>query len=63
MGGTIMIEIAGKKYYTVEETAALLQMNERTIRQWIKSGKLKASKPGRAYLISEETIRNLIEGQ
>ena len=58
-----MIEIAGKKYYTTGETAKLLQMNERTIREWVKAGKLKATKPGRSYFISEEAISELINGK
>jgi len=56
-----LIEIAGKKYYTTGEAAKLLQMNERTIREWIKTGKLKATKPGRSYFISEDAIRALID--
>lgn len=56
-----MIEIAGKKFYSTGEAAKLLQMNERTIREWIKTGKLKATKPGRAYFISEDAIRALID--
>ena len=58
-----MIEIAGKKYYTTGEAAKLLQMNERTIREWIKTGKLKATKPGRSYFISEDAISELINGK
>ncbi|NLI08539.1 MAG: helix-turn-helix domain-containing protein, partial [Thermotogaceae bacterium] len=45
------------------ETAKLLQMNERTIREWVKTGKLKATKPGRSYFISEDAIRALIDGK
>jgi excisionase family DNA binding protein len=58
-----LIEIAGKKYYTTTETAKLLQMNERTIREWVKTGKLKATKPGRSYFISEAAISELINGK
>ncbi|NLI07845.1 MAG: helix-turn-helix domain-containing protein, partial [Thermotogaceae bacterium] len=38
-------------------------MNERTIREWVKTGKLKATKPGRSYFISEDAIRALIDGK
>ncbi len=47
---------------SLSEVAETLEKSERTIRRWIKSGKLKAYKPGRDYLIPESAIRELIEG-
>jgi putative resolvase len=46
---------------SLSEVAQLLGKSERTIRRWVKSGKLKAYKPGRDYLIPESAIRELIE--
>lgn len=45
---------------TVSEAARQLRQSVYTIRNWIKSGKLEASKIGRSYLISEEAIRAII---
>lgn len=42
--------------YTVEELAALLEMHPRTIRRYIREGKLHASKVGGEWRISEEDV-------
>lgn len=46
------------KYYTITETAKLLGFKERTIRQWIHDGKLKASKYNKSsrWFISDKEI-------
>jgi excisionase family DNA binding protein len=36
-------------------------VSERTVRRWIKSGKLRAYKPGRDYRIPESAVRELVE--
>lgn len=36
-------------------------ISERTARRWIKSGKLRAYKPGRDYWIPESALRELVE--
>lgn len=50
-----------ERHLSLGEVAELLDKSERTVRRWIKSGKLKAFKPGRDYLIPESAIRELIE--
>lgn len=49
------------KLYTIEETAQALRLNVRTVYQWIYDGKLKASKIGCKWLITEDTIKKVIE--
>jgi excisionase family DNA binding protein len=44
----------------VPEAADYLRQSVYTIRNWIKSGKLKASRVGRDYLITEGAIRELV---
>lgn len=51
-----------ERHLSLGEVARLLDKSERTIRRWIKSGKLKAYKPGRDYLIPESAINELMEG-
>ncbi|MDP8951766.1 MAG: helix-turn-helix domain-containing protein [Actinomycetota bacterium] len=51
-----------ERHLSLGEVAEVLSKNERTIRRWIKSGKLRAYKPGRDYLIPESAIGELIEG-
>ena len=36
-------------------------VSERTVRRWIKSGKLRAYKPGRDYRIPESAVREFVE--
>lgn len=50
-----------ERQLSLSEVAQLLEKSERTIRRWVKAGKLKAYKPGRDYLIPESAIRELIE--
>ncbi len=46
---------------SLSEVAGLMGVSERTVRRWIKSGKLKAYKPGRDYRIMESDFRQFIE--
>lgn len=48
--------------YTVRELAESLDITDITIRRYIKDGKLKATKLGGKYHISEEALRQLIDG-
>ena len=41
--------------------AGRLGVSERTVRRWIKAGKLKATRPGRDYRIPESALRELVE--
>jgi excisionase family DNA binding protein len=46
---------------SLSEVAGLMGVSERTVRRWIKSGRLKAYKPGRDYRIPESDLRAFIE--
>lgn len=52
--------ITGYKVYTVEEVANSLDMNSRTIREYIKNGELTASKIGRKYIITQQSYETFI---
>jgi excisionase family DNA binding protein len=52
----------GTEIYTTEEVAALLKRSVRTILRAIKSGRLKARKAGRDYLMTREAIQQYFEG-
>jgi excisionase family DNA binding protein len=49
------------RHLALSEVAGLMGVSERTIRRWIKSGKLRAYKPGRDYRIPENAVRELVE--
>ena len=45
-------------YLTVEEVAAYLRVSEATVRKLIESGELKATRVGRQYRISRESLQD-----
>lgn len=44
------------KYLLLEEVSAITRMHERTLRKKIKSGELKAFKPGKHWLITQRDL-------
>jgi len=49
------------KFYTIKEVADMLRVHERTIHNWILSGKLEVIKIKKTIRISEEQLNKLIE--
>jgi excisionase family DNA binding protein len=49
------------RHLSLSEFAGLMGVSERTARRWIKSGKLRAYKPGRDYRIPETAVREFVE--
>lgn len=45
-----------EKFYTVQEVAQLLRVNERTILNLIERGEIKAVQVGNRYRISQEAL-------
>lgn len=50
-----------ERYYTADEVADICRVTVWTVREWIKAGKLVATKRGRAYLISEHDLKKYLE--
>jgi excisionase family DNA binding protein len=50
-----------ERHLSLSEAATALDISERTAYRWIKSGKLRAYKPGRDYWIPETAIREVVE--
>lgn len=51
-------------FLSVGEVAARAKVSAECVRDWIHSGKLKASRPGgRRYLVAEEELAKFLEGQ
>jgi excisionase family DNA binding protein len=50
-----------ERHFSLSEVARILGKSERTIRRWIKMGRLRAYRPGRDYLIPESALRELME--
>jgi len=50
-----------ERHLSLSEAAAALDISERTAYRWVKSGKLRAYKPGRDYWIPESAVREVVE--
>jgi excisionase family DNA binding protein len=50
-----------EKYYTVPEVAEKLNVHPQTIRNWIRSGKLTASKPAVKVIVSEKSLQEFLK--
>jgi excisionase family DNA binding protein len=50
-----------ERQLSLSEAAGALNISERTAYRWIKSGKLRAYKPGRDYWIPESAIKEVVE--
>lgn len=49
-----------EKEYSIIEAAKILGIKARTVREWIKKGRIKAHKPRNKWLISGDEIRRII---
>ncbi len=49
------------RHLSLSEVAEIMEVTERTVRRWIKAGRLKAYKPGRDYRIPESAVKDFIE--
>lgn len=51
------------KFYSLQEVAEIVQVSRRSMYNYLKDGRLKANKVGGRWLISEEQLKNFIEGK
>lgn len=57
------IQIGDIVAYDVHELSELLQLQERTVREYIASGKLRGRKLGKRWYVSQEALREFFNGQ
>lgn len=50
------------KIYTLHEVEEILSVTQRTLYNWIDSGKLKAFKVGRTWRVTEEALQEFMTG-
>ena len=50
------------KLYKLREVEQILKLSRRTLLRYISSGKLKAVKVGNGWRVSEQDLRELLEG-
>ncbi len=49
------------KIYTVDETAEILKIKPRTVREWIRTGKLKSFKLGGLVRVHDDDLQDFID--
>lgn len=50
-------------YYTLKEASEVVHIGVRTLREYVKDGKIKASKVGRSYLVGETELDRFIKSR
>ena len=51
------------KVYTLEEAAEILQVHPRTVYNYVHNGSIRAIKVGRSWRISEDNLRQFVNGE
>ena len=51
------------KIYTIEQAAGILSIKPRTVREWIRQGKVRAFKLGDLVRIHEEDLQEFIDSE
>lgn len=54
-------EIEGIKFYTILETAHVLQVTPQTIRSYIKKGRLRGQRIGKPILITDKNLKEFLK--
>jgi len=49
-----------EKYYSTEDVAEILGFKEKTVREWLRTGKLKGKKVGRLWRVKESDLEEFI---
>ena len=50
-----------EKYYSAKEAAEKFGLSEKTLKDWLRAGKLKGEKSGRAWKIAESVLRDYLK--
>jgi len=58
----ILLSKPPEKYLTTDEAAEHLRVNGKTIRRWVKSGRLKCKRPGYKALYSQSDLDSIYGG-
>ncbi len=60
--GRVMLA-AEDRFLSLEDVAKRLQVSDRTVRRWVKDGKLAAYKPGREWRIRPSDLEDFLESR
>ncbi len=57
------VKIGELELYTVEELSSLMGIQERTIREYLKAGKIRGRKMAKRWYVTEEALREYFEAE
>lgn len=57
-----MLQVGNERAYNVQEVAVLLNVTPVTVRSYIRQGKIRAQKVGRALYIAEGNLQEFLRG-
>lgn len=57
------VKIGDLELFTVEELSELLDIQERTIREYLRAGKLRGRKMAKRWYVTEEALREYFEAE
>lgn len=55
--------IAGRIVYTLDEVAERLGVSERSVREYLRTGRLRGQKYGRSWHITQENLQTFLDGE
>jgi predicted site-specific integrase-resolvase len=55
--------MANIKFYTLEDLMVMFKVTKRTLYNYIKDGKLKANKVANKWIVTEEQLKDFIDGK
>ena len=56
-----MGDLQQKEYLTVEDISEMLGVAPDSVRQWIRDKRLKATRPGRQWLVKREDLEKFLK--
>lgn len=56
------IDINGLKVYSLHDLSKTLDVTLTTLRKYVKTGKIKAQKVGRRYVVTHESLKEFLNG-
>lgn len=57
-----MIAVIDTKLYSVEDLVDMLNLSDRTVRAYLREGKIKARKIGLKWMVTEKNLKRFLEG-
>lgn len=58
----MVIAIINTKLYSVEDLVGMLNISDKTVRAYLREGKIKARKIGLRWFVTEKNLEKFIEG-